>query len=274
MEKSIKDLGLLTGDLLIFGGVYSNLQALQQLFAIAQQKNIPPTNIICTGDIVGYCAQPQECVEFIRDWGIHCIAGNVELQLANDEEDCGCNFKEGSRCFNFSNLWYPYAKLNLNQNALNFMKSLPHYIQFKYGIKNVFVLHGSFDNTSEFIFKSTAWEKKQKVFDQTKSNVILAGHCGLPFNQYNQNYYWLNAGVIGMPANNGDSSVWYMLLNDTDGLNFLHHQFSYNYIKTMDLMEKNNLPKEYIQTLQSGLWDNVEILPVEEAKNQGKPLFL
>jgi hypothetical protein len=35
MEKSIKDIGLLKGKVLVFGGVYSNLQALEAIKKLA-----------------------------------------------------------------------------------------------------------------------------------------------------------------------------------------------------------------------------------------------
>ena len=77
MDTRIKDLGRLEGKLLLFGGVYSNLQALEAVIAFAKAENIPPSHCICTGDIVGYCAQPEETVQLFKKWGAHTIAGNV-----------------------------------------------------------------------------------------------------------------------------------------------------------------------------------------------------
>ena len=65
-----------------------------------------PKNCFCTGDIVGYCAQPEETIHRFIDWGAHTIIGNVELQLRNRNIDCGCDFKKGSKCDGFSKLWY------------------------------------------------------------------------------------------------------------------------------------------------------------------------
>ncbi|MBU2046948.1 MAG: metallophosphoesterase, partial [Bacteroidetes bacterium] len=101
MEKIIKDLGTLNGKIMVFGGVYSNLQALEAIKELAFADGISSKNIICTGDIVAYCAQPKECITLIKDWGIHCIAGNVELNLVNDIDHCGCNFEDGRRCDTF-----------------------------------------------------------------------------------------------------------------------------------------------------------------------------
>ncbi len=85
-------LGSLDGPLLIFGGPYSNLQATTALLEEARALDIPPENIICTGDVVAYCADSQATVEAIRGAGIHVVMGNCEEALGNDLQDCGCGF--------------------------------------------------------------------------------------------------------------------------------------------------------------------------------------
>lgn len=275
MDKKIENLGNITGKILLFGGVYSNLQALEALADIAEKENVLPENCISTGDIIGYCAQPEETVQFFKNWNAKSIAGNVEIQLAENADDCGCDFTKGSRCDDFSQLWYPYSKSKLSQDSLDFIKQLPEFIQFKYAGKKCTVVHGSYFNTSEFIFKSTSWDKKQANFEATNSEIIISGHSGLPFNQTQNNQLWLNTGVIGMPANDGENTVWYMILNDENNqISFEHKKLSYNYALANSLMIKNNLPKEYAKTLLTGIWDNTEILPKEETQLQGMKLEL
>jgi len=269
-----KDLGILQGELLVFGGVYSNLQALEALRAQAEAKAIPTSNIICTGDIVGYCAQPEECVQFIKDWGIHTIAGNVELNLRDEADDCGCNFNEGSRCDIFSRQWYPFAKKQLSADSIQWIMEIPEFITFEYNDQKVFVLHGSYGNTSEFIFKSTLWETKAQNFNATQADIILGGHCGLPFEDVSEGKYWLNAGVIGMPANDGQTDVWFMTMNDSNGLSYKHHTLSYDFAKANALMLANPLPTSYAQTLIDGIWDNCEILPAVETAAQGQAILV
>jgi hypothetical protein len=63
------NLGTLTGPVLIFGGVYSNFDALQSLRAEANRLGIPASNVICCGDTPGYCAEPQECLDLLEEWG-------------------------------------------------------------------------------------------------------------------------------------------------------------------------------------------------------------
>lgn len=273
-EKVTHSLGQIKGRLLIFGGVYSNLQALQQIRIIAEDLGISAKNIICTGDVVGYCAQPEECVQEVMRWGIHCIAGNVEIQLREGEEDCGCNFEDGSRCNLFSRQWYPYAQSQLSKFSIDWMKTLPDFLRFQYGRHRAFVLHGSFHETSEFIFASTPLEVKQNNFTATSSSLILAGHCGLPFSQTQNDQYWLNAGVIGMPANDGRTSVWYLLLDlcSNGDLTYQNENLDYDYSTAAQLMRELHLPLTYAQTLETGIWDNCEILPEKETRLQGKEI--
>lgn len=260
--------------ILVFGGVYSNLQALEALQKVAEKEGILPQNIICTGDIVGYCAQPSECLDAIEKWGIHAIQGNVEENLLSGNDDCGCNFRGGGRCDMFSRQWFPYASSKMTEQNLAYLKTLPQFLDFQYFDKKIKVLHGSINHISEFIFKSTDWAIKADNFTKTQADVILAGHCGLPFVDEKDDKIWLNAGVIGMPANDGETSVWYLILDNTEGaLFYAFHRLDYDFTTAHALMLENKLPSSYAQTLLNGIWDNCEILPEIESREQGKPLI-
>ena len=270
MDKKIDYLGTLSGKILLFGGVYSNLQALEAMKQLAEKENIAPENCICTGDIVGYCAQPEETVQLFKIWNPKSIAGNVEIQLCEGAEDCGCDFRKGSRCDGFSQQWYPYAQSQLSKNSMDFVKTLPDHITFNYAGKKVLVVHGSYFNTSEFIFKSTPWNIKAPNFEVNNYDVVIAGHCGLPFHDSKNYKLWLNPGVIGMPANDGNPSVWYAILDDKKGdLEHKHHSLNYDYKLTNALMQNGLLPEEYARTIITGIWDNTEILPPVESGLQG-----
>lgn len=274
-KKLTKELKEIKGRLLIFGGVYSNLQALAQMKLIAKQENISASNIICTGDIVAYCAQPEECVQEVKEWGIHCVAGNVEIQLREGLEDCGCNFESGTTCNILSNQWYPFAQKKLSPGAKAWMDTLPDFLCFSYKGKKVQVIHGSINETAEYIYKSTAWDVKKELFEESGSELIIAGHSGLPFIDQKDNCTWLNAGVIGMPANDGTTDVWYTIMDDSsDMLSYEFHRMQYDHELASQLMEINRLPKEYSKTLVTGIWDNCDVLPEVETLAQGTKLTL
>ncbi len=271
--RVIRNLGEIKGRVLIFGGVYSNLQALEELKNWADENDYLPHNIFCTGDILGYCAQPVECIRLLQQWNINIIAGNVELQIRNDEDHCGCDFNSGGRCDMFSINWYAYTRSKVDNAAKTWLHSLPGHIQFSYKNNNVTLVHGSWFHTSEYIFKSTEWSKKQENFDATKSDIIIGGHSGLPFIDAKNDCTWINAGAIGMPANDGTTRVWFVTMKDNIGNSlFQFEHLDYDYQTTAALMLKNHLPEAYIKTLSTGLWDNCEILPPEETNKQGKKI--
>jgi predicted phosphodiesterase len=61
----------------ILADIHSNLQALSKAFSIIDRSRID--EVYCLGDIVGYGANPNECVELIRSRATHCVLGNHDL---------------------------------------------------------------------------------------------------------------------------------------------------------------------------------------------------
>lgn len=266
----IKEIELHTGPLAIFGGIYSNFQALEEFQRQIQGMGIPPEQVICTGDIVGYCGSPRACIDTLAAWGVHSILGNVEENLILGIDDCGCNFGEGSRCDLFSRQWYAFATANVGEKQLAYLRTLPYRLAFTLGKRRIHVLHGSPQHISEFIFESTPWEAKQAYFDQLDVDIIIAGHTGIPFYQAMNGKIWINAGVIGMPANDGTSRVWYATLDVLgDEVQCQFHAFEYDAGEANQIMLENGLSYQYADTLLSGLWDNNDILPEVETSRQG-----
>ena len=85
---------------------------------------------------------------------------------------------------------------------------------------------------------------------------------------------WLNAGVIGLPANDGSTDGWYMLLEPVkNGFVASWHRLLYeaglSYASTFAVGMS-----EYALALTSGLWPSMDILPAHERGNQGQRLEL
>ena len=108
-----RDLEQLNGPVLLFGGPYSNLAATEAMQAEAQRLQIPSERIICTGDIIAYCAEPVETLELIRRWGIHVVQGNCEQSLGAGAPDCGCGFDSDSSCISHCDSWPCSIRLSL-----------------------------------------------------------------------------------------------------------------------------------------------------------------
>ncbi|MCI0745956.1 MAG: metallophosphatase family protein [Verrucomicrobia subdivision 3 bacterium] len=67
----------------VLGDIHANLEALTAVLEDARAAGC--THHACVGDIVGYNANPKECLETIREIGIPCVKGNHdEYSSAND----------------------------------------------------------------------------------------------------------------------------------------------------------------------------------------------
>ena len=268
------NLGELDGQILVFGGPYSNLAACKAMREQVETLAIPATRTICTGDLVAYCAEAVETIDFIRDWGIPVVMGNCEESLADESDDCGCGFDEGSACSVLSVTWYRHANALIRQDQRRWMAGLPREIDFEYSGLKIKVIHAGVNSNNQFVFASHSIDDKRRQIESTGADVIIGGHSGIPFGQKVERYYWLNAGVIGMPANNGSSDVWYMLLEPTEqGFKASWHELGYDYRQSQDSTAKASMV-EYAQALGDGLWPSMDVLPEIERQQQGKRLLI
>ena len=58
----------------IFSDVHGNLEALEAVLADARERKC--TRFVCLGDVVGYNANPRECVERVRELDCPAVKGN------------------------------------------------------------------------------------------------------------------------------------------------------------------------------------------------------
>ena len=140
--------------LLVFGGPYSNLRAVTALRTRADELGIPASHCICTGDVVAYCAEPEETIAAIRNWGCHVVAGNCEEQLALAAADCACGFEAGSECDRLAKGWYPYANARISAESRAWMAGLPKTLVLDLGGWKLRVIHGGVGLINRFVFAS------------------------------------------------------------------------------------------------------------------------
>ncbi len=270
-----RDLGLLNGPVLLFGGPYSNLAATEAMQTEAQRLQIPPERVICTGDIIAYCAEPVETLELIRHWGIHVVQGNCEQSLGAGAPDCGCGFDSDSSCSLLSIEWYRYASQRVSPEQQHWMAELPGQLDFQLGALRFSVVHGSTQSINEFIFPGTPQALKQARLSATAADAVVGGHCGIPFGERLERGYWLNAGVIGMPANDGTQDGWYLLLKpDRDGVEAHWARLPYEAQTSRQRMQQADLCNAYAQALTSGRWPSIDILPEADRLESATPLKL
>lgn len=261
------------GPVLVFGGPYSNLQATEAVLAEAARRAIPPDRVICTGDLAAYCGEPDETVALLRDSGIRVVMGNCDEQLGAGGRDCGCGFDPDSACAKASSAWYAYADGKVAAAHRPWLASLPRRIDLDIAGVRLAVIHGGAEVINEFIFATSPSCQKRAQIDLLRADGVVAGHSGLPFSEIVGGRLWHNAGVVGMPANDGTTRGWYSVLTPKgDRLEIAHCQLHYNVAAAQRAFVGTSLPQEYARALASGLWPNCDILPAVEARCRGTHL--
>src|SRR5215210_4617891 len=73
----------------IFGDIHANLEGLHAVLADAEAQQC--THYVCLGDVVGYNANPHECLEIVRNMEIPVVKGNHDEQASLHEQGEGFN---------------------------------------------------------------------------------------------------------------------------------------------------------------------------------------
>src|SRR6266571_1548951 len=73
----------------IIADIHANLEAFQVVLDDIQQQQC--THYACLGDVVGYNANPKECLDIVRQMNIPCVKGNHDEYCSTDEPLDGFN---------------------------------------------------------------------------------------------------------------------------------------------------------------------------------------
>src|SRR6201986_4094457 len=73
----------------IIADIHANLDAFQVVLNDIKEQKC--THYACVGDVVGYGANPKECLKIVRDIGMPCVKGNHDEYCSIDEQLDGFN---------------------------------------------------------------------------------------------------------------------------------------------------------------------------------------
>jgi len=66
----------------IFGDIHSNMEALDAVLNDSEKREV--SAYVCVGDVVGYNANPSECVDRLREIKCHTVKGNHDHYCSNN----------------------------------------------------------------------------------------------------------------------------------------------------------------------------------------------
>ncbi|HEX8680234.1 MAG TPA: metallophosphoesterase family protein [Chthoniobacterales bacterium] len=195
----------------IFSDLHANLEAMQAVLEDARAKDC--THYICLGDLVGYNANPHECVEIVRQMDCPVVKGN------HDEQAC---LTESTRDFNdLAERAITWTRENLPEHDKQWLAELRMTRQ----VRDFTIVHATLDTPAEwgYVFNNL---DAVASFTYQHTTVCFFGHThvagafvrddGVKRVKVEQlmiepgKKYFINTGSVGQPRD-GDPRAAYCI---------------------------------------------------------------
>ncbi len=230
----------------IFSDVHANLEALEAVLEAYQSEAID--KYICAGDLVGYGADPDECVAKLKTLGISVVAGNHDWASVNffSEE----NFNPLARQA------LAWTKTCLKEKSRDYLESLKLVFQDE----GLTVVHSSLYKPQDFGYILNDYDARD-TFGLLETNLCFIGHTHVPgvyikdmldnvfykedsvvtLQKYDT--YIINAGSVGQPRDGNPDACF--CVYDTEK-NMVHFKrVKYNVCQAREKIIARGLP-EYL----------------------------
>jgi predicted phosphodiesterase len=125
----------------VLGDIHGNREALEAALASLDARGIE--RILCVGDLIGYNADPDACVEILRRRGAACIAGNHDL--------IGTGRLGFERCSNKAMHSLKRTRRSLSAATAQYLRALPSHEVLE---KQVLLTHGGVRDVQQYMTRT------------------------------------------------------------------------------------------------------------------------
>jgi predicted phosphodiesterase len=149
----------------ILGDIHANLEALQAVLKDAEEQRV--THYACTGDVIGYNADPKACLQLIRSLKCTVVQGNHDYYAAcNESMELFTPMAQKSIC---------WTRKQLSPFDRKYLRQLPMIVD----IESFTIVHSSLNNPHRwnYIFKRKAADAN---FRNQFNQVCFFGHTHVP----------------------------------------------------------------------------------------------
>jgi hypothetical protein len=249
----------------VCGGIYNNHFGLAALLEDTARRGAEA--VYCLGDLGAFGPNPEKVRPLLAQGDVRTIQGNYEESLASGREDCNCGYTD-PRDNHFAALSYRYTAQSCGADFKRWMGDLPRRRRVRLGERELLLVHGSPRRINEFLFASTSPSPFLEVLlDQERCDALLCTHTGLHWHRrLPSGRDLVNVGVVGRPANDGRTCVWYAMLEAREEeLHVELTSLAYDFQGLAAEMRREALPEEFVETVLTGWWTTcLEILPARE----------
>jgi predicted phosphodiesterase len=195
----------------IFADIHANLDALEVVLSACKKESVD--RYLCAGDVVGYAAQPCECIEKIREYGVTVVAGNHDWAAVKLYSTEYFNPVAAEAL-----LW---TRGELSAAHCDFLVNL----KLVFNNKDLTLVHGTLNYPEDFNYLTDAY-LAQESFRILESSVCFVGHTHMPgvfvkeesgtihylrensIKLDDSNSYIINVGSVGQPRDSNPQAVY------------------------------------------------------------------
>ena len=244
----------------VLSDVHANLEALE---AVLQDSAAQGTDgLVHLGDLVGYNANPRECLELLREKCLRSIQGNHDRGIFDPETAFEFNF--------YAREALDYSRSRLGEEDIRYLTTLPPTDLLD---DRVLLCHGSPHSVFAYILDygeaRRAFQTLRKEYPAVR--LCLYGHTHIPevwtldekeklaapswiepdLVMRGDRIYLVNPGSVGQPRN-GDPRAAYLVL-DTDRGSLNLRLVPYDIASAREKILKANLPAFLATRLDYGI---------------------
>jgi diadenosine tetraphosphatase ApaH/serine/threonine PP2A family protein phosphatase len=231
----------------VLGDIHGNLEAFRAVLDDLERSG-GFDEMLCLGDVVGYCPDPHECIRLLRQSRHVCVAGNHDRAAIGEIDTSDFNPHAAAAV--------QWTARHLAAEDVEYLRSLP--LTLSHGLFTL--AHGSpRDPIWEYLLSARAALDNLSHFETHHcfvghSHVPLIFRCGgqgaagctledfLPGKEVKLSggRLIINPGAVGQPRD-GDPRASYAVV-DTEAGTVRLHRVSYDVLLTQDKMTREGLP--------------------------------
>lgn len=235
----------------VIADIHANLEALEVVLADSKEQNC--THYCCVGDVVGYNANPKECLDIVRSMGMPVVKGNHDEYCSSEEDLEGFN-PHAAEAVN-------WTRKQLSPEDRQWLRDLK-YVRL---VASFSMVHATLDGPQRwgYVFDKLA---AAASFTYQNTAICFFGHTHVPvafvrdsvvrggtyskFRVEPGKKYFVNVGAVGQPRD-GNPKAGYVVYDLNEGTIELR-RLDYDIATTQKKIMAAGLPQRLADRLALG----------------------
>jgi predicted phosphodiesterase len=235
----------------IIADIHGNLDAFQVVLDDIKAQHA--THIVCLGDIVGYNAQPKECLNIVRQMNIPCVKGNHDEYCSTENHLDGFNPHAAEAVH--------WTRQQLADEEKQWLREL----KYSRMAANFTMVHATLDAPERwgYVFDKLA---AAASFPYQNTQMCFFGHTHVPvafmrdtvvrggtyskFKVDPAKKYFINVGAVGQPRDNNPKCAY--VIYDMDAQTIELRRLDYDIASAQKKILDAGLPERLAERLAFG----------------------